>query len=214
MMAANDRYIVKQMEVGELGTNCYVLVCSVTKEAAIIDPGGAVERIFALIQDNGWKVTAIINTHSHFDHIAGNKRMQALTGAPIMIHESEAPALGNGDLNFGKQFGFNSDGGKAERLLTDGDIISIGKLKLKVIHTPGHSPGGISLAVDDLVFSGDCLFYRSIGRTDFTGGDYDTIITSIRDKLFLLPDNTVVYPGHGPETTVGEEKRCNPYVRS
>ena len=214
MKIKNDDYLLEQLEVGAFGTNCYIIACAQTKEAAVIDPGGSVDCIWQTILDEGLKVKAIINTHSHFDHITGNKRIQSLTGAPIMIHEIEAPYLSDSDLNLGSQFGKDSDGGKAGRLLEDGSIVKIGNLELKVLFTPGHSPGGISLAVKDLVFSGDALFYRSIGRTDFRNGDYDTLIASVKDKLFQLPDDTKVYPGHGPSTTIGEEKKLNPYLRS
>ena len=213
MKILKEKYLLEQLEVGALGTNCYIIACNETKEAAVIDPGGSVDQIWQTILYDGVTVKAIINTHSHFDHIMGNKRLQSLTGAPIMIHRIEAPFLTDSDLNLGSDFGKDTDGGEAERLLEDGNVIRIGNLELKVLFTPGHSPGGISLAVEDIVFSGDALFYRSIGRTDFKGGDYDTLIESIKEKLFKLPDHTTAYPGHGPATTIGEEKKLNPYLR-
>jgi len=191
--------IVKRFTVGTLFTNCYVVGCEETKEAVLIDPGleskREAEKILNFIKQNGFHIKYIINTHGHPDHIAGNTVMKKATGAPVLIHESDAVRV------------------HADRKLRDGDVLHVGSLKLVVLHTPGHTKGGISLLGDKVVFTGDTLFPSSIGRTDFYGGSFEEIIESIKTKLLPLPDSFKVYPGHYPPTTIGEEKRNNPFLR-
>jgi hydroxyacylglutathione hydrolase len=192
--------IVKCFAVGWLSTNCYVVGCEETREAAVIDPGmeseAEAEPIMDFIKQNSLHIKYIINTHGHPDHVAGNTIMKEATGAPILIHES------------------NSEHVQADRKLRDGDILQVGTLKLKVLHTPGHTKDGISLLGDNVVFTGDALFAGSVGRTDFAGGSFQELINSIKTKLLPLPDSFKVYSGHGPPTTIGDEKRRNPFLQT
>ena len=202
--------------VGMIATNCYLVGCTETKEALIIDPGfdtkDEAKKILAEAKKHGLKIKYIINTHGHPDHTSGNKFLKELTGAPILIHEYDAPKL-TGE-NIPTFFGLRSTSPPADKMLREGDIIQVGTIKLKVLHTPGHSRGGISLLGDGFVFTGDTLFAGSIGRYDFPDASYKELMHSIRDKLTPLPDNTKVYSGHGPPTTIGQEKRYNPFLQN
>jgi len=193
--------IVKCFAVGWLSTNCYVVGCEETREAAVIDPGMESEReaepILDFIKQNSLHIKYIINTHGHPDHVAGNALMKEATGAPILIHENHSAHVQ-----------------AADRKLRDGDVIQVGTLKLVVLHTPGHTKDGISLLGDKVVFTGDALFAGSVGRTDFIGGSYEELIRSIKTKLLCLPDSFKVYSGHGPPTTIGDEKRHNPFLQT
>ena len=190
---------VKCFKVGYLSTNCYVVSCEQTKQAAIIDPGleiqAEIEPILDYIKQNGLTVKYIINTHGHADHISGNMAMKKATGAKILIHEN------------------HSGRANPDQKLRDGDVINIGNYKLVVLYTPGHTKSGISLLGDGVVFTGDALFAGSIGRTDFPGGSFKELINSIKTKLMPLPDNFVVYPGHESFSTIGAEKKYNPYLQ-
>lgn len=205
--------ILKSIVVGSFGANCYVVGCEETKEAVVIDPGGEVNLILDELKGKGLKVKYIVNTHGHIDHIGGNDELREATGAQVMIHEQDASMLTEPKLNFsgmmGRQEGFKA----ADTLLKEGDVIEFGTIKLKVLHTPGHTKGGICLLTDGLVFTGDTLFNESIGRTDFPGGDYDSIIKSILEKLMTLPDETIVYPGHMGDSTIAHERKHNPFLR-
>lgn len=202
-----------QMQVGNLGTNCYIVYCTDTLNAAVIDPGGNAEEIIQLINRENLKVTCIINTHGHADHIAANDKVQKATGAPILIHEDDAQMLTSAKSNLSMYIGGCIQFKPADRLLRDQDIISVGKLEFKVFHTPGHTPGGICLLTNGMLFSGDTLFNESIGRTDFPGGSHRSLINSIKTKLMLLEDETKVLPGHGPETSIGWERKMNPFIQ-
>jgi glyoxylase-like metal-dependent hydrolase (beta-lactamase superfamily II) len=193
--------------------NCFILGCEETHEAVVIDPGDDAAEILFELAESRLKVKYILNTHGHFDHVGANKKMKDATDAPILIHASDAPMLGMLAAH-ASSFGLSAENSPtADQFIKDGDTISFGKdITLKVIHTPGHTPGGVSFYTDGKVFVGDTLFAGSIGRTDFPGGDYDTLIASVQKKLFLLADNVAVYPGHGPETSIGREKKFNPYV--
>jgi glyoxylase-like metal-dependent hydrolase (beta-lactamase superfamily II) len=205
--------IIKGLAVGPIQANCFVVGCEASRAAAVIDPGDDADRILAAIQDADLKVTCIINTHGHFDHVGANRQLKEVTGAELMIHPLDAPMLAQLDRMAGA-FGLRAENSPdPDRLIEGGDTIAVGDLRLKVLHTPGHTPGGISLHTDQSVFVGDTLFQGSIGRTDFPGGDFDTLITSIRTQLFTLDDTTTVYTGHGPETTIGTEKQFNPFAR-
>ncbi len=204
--------IIKKLEVGPIMANCYILGCEQTKQAAVIDPGDDADRILMALAKSELKVTYLINTHGHFDHVGANKRMKETTGAPLAIHPGDEPMLGKLSKS-AAMFGLAAENSPGpDILLNDGDEVSFGEITLKVIHTPGHSEGGICLYTPGCVFVGDTLFYGSIGRTDLPGGDYDLLISSIKSKLFSLPDDTVVYPGHGPETQIGKEKMINPFL--
>ena len=191
---------VKSFPVGWLSTNCYVVSCEETKEAAVIDPGmeseKETEQILEYIKQNAFKVIYIINTHGHPDHVIGNEAIKEATGAPILIHQSTIEKL------------------NADRKLHEGDVLHVGNVKLVVLHTPGHTPDGISLLADNAVFTGDTLFAGSVGRTDFLGGSYADLMQSIKTKLMCLPDSFTVYCGHGPATTIGDEKMYNPFLQT
>ncbi|HWQ61221.1 MAG TPA: MBL fold metallo-hydrolase, partial [Negativicutes bacterium] len=164
---------IVNLEVGSLGTNCYIVFDETTREAAVIDPGGSVAEIAAVIRDEKLAVKYIINTHGHADHVLGNMRVKEATGAPILIHEADASMLTSGQRNLSAYIGGSVSCGPADTLLKEGDVIKIAAgLELSVIHTPGHTPGGICLLTDNVLFSGDTLFAESIGRTDFPGGSY------------------------------------------
>ena len=204
--------ILKLLVVGPLQVNCYILGCERTKEAAVIDPGGDVDQILMALAKDELRLVYIINTHGHFDHTGGNKGLKDATGAELLIHRADAAHIIHQSASAAAMGLSGVDNSPApDRQLDEGDVITFGDISLKVLHTPGHSEGGISLATDNMVFVGDALFAGSIGRTDFPGGDYDGLIEGVRKKIFTLGDDVVVYPGHGPHTTVGEEKRTNPF---
>ena len=204
--------IIKDLVVGPLMANCFIFGCNKTREAVVIDPGGDADRILLSLADSELKVKYIINTHGHFDHVCGNGKMKDATGADILIHPLDAPMLGMLSSN-AAVFGISVENSPpCDQTIEEGETISFGEISLKVIHTPGHTPGGISLYTDGIVFVGDTLFAGSIGRTDFPGGDFDTLISSIKTKLFNLEDDMRVFSGHGPETSIGREKRFNPFV--
>jgi hydroxyacylglutathione hydrolase len=190
--------IIKCFKVGRLVTNCYV-VSDETKEATVIDPGLENEKeanqILDYIKDKNLHVKYIIDTHGHPDHISGNQIIKNATGASILIHENH-----RGRAN-------------PDQKVHDGDIIQVGNIKFKVLHTPGHTPSGICLLTDEVVFTGDTLFAGAIGRTDFPGGSYQDIINSIKTKLLPLSDNIKVYPGHESFSTIGDEKKYNPFLK-
>lgn len=179
--------------------------------AAVIDPGGDVDRILMTLAKEGLRLVYLINTHGHFDHTIGNKRLKETTGAQLVIHQADAPRIMSQESQ-GSAWGIRIENSPPpDRYVNEGDLIAFGDISLQILHTPGHSPGGISLVTDKMVFVGDALFAGSIGRTDFPGGDYKALIQNVRKKIFTLGDEVVVYPGHGPQTTVGEEKHTNPF---
>jgi len=204
--------IIKTLVVGPIMANSFILGCEETREAAVIDPGDDADRIFLALAESGLTTKLIINTHGHLDHVGANKRLKDVTGAAILIHPLDAPML-NQVASSAAAWGITAvNSPPPDRELEDGDKVTFGNIILKVIHTPGHTPGGISLCTEHEVFVGDTLFAGSIGRTDFPGGSFETIKKSIQLKLFTLPDDVKVYPGHGPVTTIGVEKRTNPFV--
>ncbi len=204
--------IVKTLAVGPIMANCFVLGCENTAEAAVIDPGDEPDRILATLADNNLTVKLIINTHGHFDHVGANRKLKEATGAPILIHALDTPMLSQlaGSAAAWGMVAENSP--PPDREIEDGDQVNFGNITLTVLHTPGHTPGGISLYTDTEVFVGDTLFAGSIGRTDFAGGSFETLKNSIQQKLFTLNEDLVVYPGHNNPTTIGTEKRTNPFV--
>lgn len=204
--------IIKELVVGPLMANCFIFGCKKTREAVVIDPGGDADKILLSLADSELKVKYIINTHGHFDHVCGNGKMKDATDADILIHPLDAPMLGMLTSN-AAVFGISVENSPpCDQTIEEGETVSFGNISLKVIHTPGHTPGGISLYTDGIVFVGDTLFAGSIGRTDFPGGDFDTLISSIKTKLFDMEDDMRVLSGHGPETSIGNEKRFNPFV--
>lgn len=202
--------IILSLAVGPIQANCYILGCEQTKEAVVIDPGDEAKRILGGLQKYVLQLKTIINTHGHFDHVGANKALKDLTGAPILIHRDDAPMLSHLSASAG-MWGMRAQDSPADQFIKDGDRISFGQITLEVIHTPGHSPGGISLYTPKVVFVGDTLFAGSIGRTDFPGGDYDLLISCVKNRLFVLGDDIHVYPGHGPDTTIGYERKYNPF---
>jgi glyoxylase-like metal-dependent hydrolase (beta-lactamase superfamily II) len=193
---------VKMFTVGMIQTNCFIVGDTQTEEAVVIDPGfdsaSEAKSILKEIERNRFRVKFIINTHGHPDHTSGNKTMKEATGASILIHEYDAPLLRNPS---------------ADKTIREGDLVELGEVKLRVLHTPGHSKGSIALLGTDAVFSGDTLFAGGIGRYDLPGGSLEEIMNSLKNKLLILPDHLKVYPGHGPVTTIGEEKRSNPFLQ-
>jgi glyoxylase-like metal-dependent hydrolase (beta-lactamase superfamily II) len=202
-----------KLTVGQLGTNCYIVYCTDTREAAVIDPGDDGEEILAILQRENLKTLYVINTHGHADHIADNNKISNATGAMVCIHEKDAGMLTSAQQNLSMFIGSPVICDPAGRVLKDGDTLSIGKVELRVVHTPGHTQGGISLLGADVAIVGDTLFAQSVGRTDFPGGSYEQLLHSIKEKLLVLPDQTKVLPGHGPDTTIGDERQLNPFIR-
>lgn len=199
---------IQSFEQTAFAVNCYVIRDG--GEAIIIDPGEASAALKASVAD--LRVSAIVNTHCHVDHCAGNAAMIEATGAPLACHKADLPLL-RGLEQQGMLFGFEvAESPEPDRFLEDGDTISVGTLTLEVLHAPGHSPGHVVLAGDGFVVVGDVLFAGSIGRTDLMGGNHAQLLESIRTKLLPLPDETVVYCGHGPSTTIGAERASNPFL--
>ncbi len=205
--------ILMGLEISSMGVNCYIVGCEETREVAVIDPGGNARAIVNMLTENNLKAVYIINTHGHIDHIGANKGVKDATGAQILIHEADAKMLINSASNLSFLMGSGVTSPAADQLLKDGDKIKIGNtVELDVIHTPGHSPGGVCLKTGDIIFVGDTLFQGSIGRTDFPGGSYDQLIQNIKNKLLCYDDDVVAYPGHGPATTIGFERQHNPFL--
>jgi hydroxyacylglutathione hydrolase len=204
--------ILTRLVVGPLQVNCFIVEDEKTKDAVVIDPGDDAADILKLIKDKGLKVRYIVNTHGHFDHIGANKAVKEATGAELLIHEADAPMMAAASKQasvFGMQAVLSPP---ADRFVKDGEVITAGEIALKVAHTPGHSLGGICLLEQGIAFTGDSLFAGSIGRTDLPGGDLKTLLRSIKKSLMVLPDDTRVFSGHGPISTIGEERKENPFL--
>ena len=200
--------IIKTVVAGMMEANCYIVGDGSTKEVFIIDPGGDYKKIKKAIDDDNLKPQAIINTHGHGDHIGADSEFDL----PIWIHRLDAGFLQDPSKNLSGAFGFLLKTKPAERLLEEGEVLKVGEVALEVIHTPGHTPGSICLKGKGVVFTGDTLFCGGIGRTDFSYGSGDDIISSIKEKLLILDDSYIVYPGHGPSSTIGREKNGNPFI--
>lgn len=208
----SDTPLIETVVVGPLQVNCYIVACPKTLDAMVIDPGDDGERILEAVRSAGWRVVRIVNTHGHFDHIGGNRALVEATGAELMIHELDLPLLHKAQTH-AQLYGLCTEASPVpELLLHDGEKIRFGELCCEVIHLPGHSPGGIALHCGSHLFVGDVLFAGSIGRTDLPGGDHHALVNGIRSRLWKLPPETIVHPGHGPDTTIAREKRSNPYV--
>lgn len=197
--------IIKAIPAGIYDANCYILIDEKTREGAIIDPGGDELKLERIIKDLDFKPKFILLTHAHMDHVGGVEYLSKLLKIPFYMHENEEHYIENDNTVFGNIR-------KADGFLKEDTKLNIGNLDIKVIHTPGHTQGGVCFLVDRKLFSGDTLFQGSIGRTDFPGGDMNTILNSIKDKLLILGDEVEVYPGHGPKTTIGFEKKINPFL--
>jgi hydroxyacylglutathione hydrolase len=204
--------VLIQLCVGPLQVNCYIVADEKTKEAMVIDPGDDAGDILRVINEKGFNVRYIVLTHAHFDHTGANKDLKEATGADLLMHPDDKRLLESA-ANQGSMFGMRSAASPpADRYVKHGDVITAGGVSLKVLHTPGHSPGGICLLGQGMVFTGDALFAGSIGRTDLPGGDFHTLIRSIQQNLMTLPDETKVYSGHGPSSTIGIERSENPFL--
>lgn len=203
--------IIERLVVGMLQCNCYIVGCEETKVGIIVDPGGDAPTILDRVEELGLTIKLIVNTHGHIDHIAANRPLKEATGAQIAIHREDAQWLVTDQGDYARMLGVLSPGPAADILLDEGDEVTFGNEGLQVIHTPGHSLGGISLVGDGLIFCGDTLFAMGVGRVDLPGGSWETLMHSIKTQLFTLPDDTRVYTGHGPPTTIGREKRFNPW---
>ncbi len=200
---------VKTITVSMFGTNCYLAFCPDTKEAVVVDPGAEAKRIIEIIKDLQLSIKYIINTHGHVDHIGANGKLKEALLAPVLLNEKDLELYNN--PGFGLKLVLRKQP-QPDQFIKEGDRISFGKHVVEVIETPGHTKGGICLLSDSAVFCGDTLFAGSVGRTDLAGGSYNDLIDSIRQKLLVLSPETIVYPGHGPRTTIGAEARTNPFV--
>jgi len=208
----SEKLVVHQLSVGPLQVNCFVVSCSKTGEAMIVDPGEEGERILYLTEKEGLNICKVVNTHGHFDHIGANRKVVEISGAELMIHAEDLPLLQNA-RSHAEVYGLSVTASpEPDRLLEQGDTFQVGELSFSVFHVPGHSPGGICLLGEGHLFVGDVLFSGSIGRTDLPGGDFDSLVNGVRERLFALPDETIVHPGHGPDTTIGRERQMNPFV--
>lgn len=207
---------IKQLQVGNMAVFAYLIGDPVTGDALVIDPADNVEEIIEVAKRSNLNINYIVNTHGHVDHTGGNAEMKKLTGARIIIHEADSPMLAATPVMILRMFGAKQSP-PADIKVKDGDIIDVGNITLKVMHTPGHSPGSMSLCLPGFVFTGDTLFVEGIGRTDLPGGSWPIMYKSIRERLFSLPDETKVMPGHNygptPMSTIGHEKIYNPSVR-
>lgn len=213
----DDNIIVESRVVGMLQTNSYLLGDPATRQAVVIDPGGDGQAIAARIQSLGLKLVAILNTHGHYDHVMDAWTLKEKQGGEIHMHPLDIPIVEQSMVTMGAYFGLKPLAGpiRIDRDLREGDVLRFGGLVLNVLETPGHTPGHVSFWMKKArrVFVGDTLFAGSIGRTDFPGGSYAQLICSVRQKIFCLEDDTAVHPGHGPSTTVGRERKTNPFFR-
>ncbi len=202
------------LTVGELAVNCWFLVNEDRKEALVFDPGDEAERIRSYAEQKGWKIPGILLTHGHADHMGGAEELKRLTEAEIYALAEEEPLLKNGKTNLSVYIMRRVITMEADEYVRDGQELTLSGIRLKVLRTPGHTPGGCCFYCEEAgcVFAGDTLFQGSVGRSDFPGGSMSELVRSVKEKLFLLPDDTKVYPGHGEETTIAFEKQYNPFV--
>ncbi len=199
--------------VGAIETNCYLVCCEETKECAVIDPGAEAQKIIQLIHQNDLKPTMVINTHGHVDHVGANRDLIDEYSVPLLIHSADSPMLDKVEQTELSFFLGAKNSPPPDKLLVEGEKVVIGSVQLEIIHTPGHSPGSVSLMGEDILFSGDTLFFGGVGRTDLPGGSWNELVCSIKEKILTLPEDTIVLTGHGPKTTVGQEKRSNPFIQ-
>jgi hydroxyacylglutathione hydrolase len=213
--SAGDAFVIfKTLVVGELSVNCFILACEVTRKAIVVDPGDNVEGILSIAQTNDLEIVEIVATHGHFDHIGRVKTLKEKTGAPFAIHKADLFMV-DGLEEIASFLSFDTDPApKVDRLIEEGDTLRFGNETLEILHVPGHAPGNVAFTWPGHAIVGDTVFAGAIGRTDLEGADPEVLLQSIRAKILTLPDHTVLYPGHGPATTVGKEKRTNPFLVS
>jgi hydroxyacylglutathione hydrolase len=205
--------IFETVIVGQLAVNCYILGCERTGKGIVIDPGADADRILPVLSKLGLKIIHVVNTHGHFDHVGGNGEILKVTGADLLLHEADVPLLSRA-VATAAAYGLPAENSPhPDEYLLDGMTIPFGDYELRVLHTPGHTPGGCCLYSEGMVITGDTLFADSVGRTDFPGGSLEALMESIHSKLLTLPDDTIVHPGHGPASTIGRERVRNPYLR-
>lgn len=204
--------LIRARAVGPFAMNCHLVVCERTREAIVVDPGDEPDVIAKMIERDGARVTALVGTHGHMDHVSAAEPMRKRLGVPFLLHKADLPwiqMLPRQAMMFGVDV---PEVPTVDGPLEDGQILQVGDLRFEVRHTPGHTEGGITLVGEGVAFVGDCVFQGSIGRTDLPGGDYDALMRSIRTRILDLPDETVLHCGHGPKTTVGTERRGNPFL--
>ena len=203
--------IIEILQVGKLGANCYILSGDQGGPGVVIDPGGEPDKILATAKRRNIEIVKILDTHGHWDHVDANAELAEATGADIMVNQEDACMLTDPILNLSVVVAAEERTQEVKHFLNNGDILKFGDLTIKAIHTPGHTPGSTSFLAEDNLFSGDLIFQQSVGRTDLPGGNGSALYQSIREKVMTLPDDVVIYPGHGPSTTVGGERSNNPY---
>ena len=209
--------IIRQTAIGPYRVNTYLLACAQTKKAVLIDPGGEAERLIKMVRDEGVELISILNTHDHADHVLANQELQAVFPVPVCMHEADDIFFAAAEVRqkSEKELGLPAPA-PADIRLTDGQVLEVGGLRLRVIHTPGHTPGSVCFLAAGNLFTGDTLFVGDVGRTDLTGGSLDTLINSLREKVIVLPEETIIWPGHDygetPTSTVGREIKENLYI--
>lgn len=201
------------LEVGMIGTNCYIAINEATNAGVVIDPGGDGAKILSIIEKHGVKIEAIFITHGHSDHIMALDEVRSATGAKVYISKADEPMLTNANTNLSMFMGQNQTFSAADEYFTDNQELSVAGMNFKILATPGHTLGGMCILTDKVVFCGDTIFAESIGRTDLPGGSYEQILKSIKEKILPLADDVQLLPGHGPATTVGWERRRNPFLQ-
>jgi len=204
--------LLEKIPAGPLSVNCYVIGDDRTNKAAVVDPGGDADKIIKFLEENELELEYIILTHAHGDHIGGIPGLMEKMSVPVYLHKEDLFILKDMEKNYSKQMGMTYEL-ETESFLADGDELSLGDLKLKIIHTPGHTPGGICILVENFLMSGDTLFANSIGRSDLVGGDHNQLIDAIKSKLMILNEEIMVLPGHGPASRIGIEKLTNPFLK-
>lgn len=204
--------IIKQLEVGFFAENCYVIGCDETQEGVVIDPGDEISRILSTIHEHQLDIKYILLTHGHLDHVKELNALNRELRVPVLMHRDDQFLLDNLPAQ-AAAFGLSVSGiPRVDTYIKEGDRVDFGQIRFEILHTPGHSPGSVTFFTEELAFVGDVLFSGSIGRTDLPGGDYDTLMNSIKNKLYPLGDSTKIYSGHGPPTTIGSEKKTNPFL--
>ncbi|MDI6703199.1 MAG: MBL fold metallo-hydrolase [bacterium] len=206
------KVFIKRLVVSDFSSNCYIIGCNETKESVVIDPGGDSGLILRILKENDLRLTYIINTHGHIDHIGANSSVKKTTDCEVLLHKEDEKLLTDPVLNLSSLFMRDISIDKADRLLDDEDVIKVGRINLNVIHTPGHTPGSICLRIDRFLFTGDTLFASGVGRTDFPYGSHEALIKSIKTRLLILDGGIIIYPGHGEKSTIEKERLTNPFL--